>query len=120
MTPQLVQLELPKFQLDSSTSFESALQSMGLDLPFSEASDFTGIVADPSVYISRIVQKSFLSVDEKGTEASSATSETISTKGPPEFTSMLVDRPFLFMIRNKKFPINYEMLFMAKVEDLKK
>ena len=120
MTPQLVQLELPKFQLDSSTFFESALQSMGMDLPFSEASDFTGIVADPSVYISRVVQKSFLSVDEKGTEASSAKSETISTKGPHEFTSMLLDRPFLFMIRNKKFPINYEMLFMAKVVDLTK
>ena len=120
MSPKLVQLELPKFQLDCSVTFESVLQNMGMNLPFSEASDFTGIVADPSVYISSVVQKSFLSVDEKGSEASSATSETISTKGPPpEFTPMLVDRPFLFMLRNKKFPINYEMLFMAKVEDLK-
>ena len=119
MNPELVELQLPKFQLNFETSFNSALQNMGMVLPFSEASDFTGIVADPSVYISDVYQKSFLSVDEKGSEASSATSETISTKGPPPtFTPMIVERPFLFMLRNKKFPSNYEMLFMAKVEKL--
>lgn len=118
MTPQLVELELPKFQFDFETSFNSALQNMGMNLPFTDASDFTGIVDDPAVYISSVIQKSFISVDEQGTEASSATSETISTKGMPHFEPMYVNRPFLFMIRNKKFPINYEMLFMAKVEKL--
>ena len=118
MNPQLVQLELPKFQLDFSTSFNSALQNMGMVLPFSDASDFSGIVNDPTVYISSVVQKSFLSVDEQGTEASSATSETISNKIMPLYNPMLVNRPFLFMLRNKKFPLNYEMLFMAKIEKL--
>ena len=118
MNPKLVQLELPKFQFDFDINFNSHLQNMGMVLPFSEDSDFTGIVADPSVYISNVIQKSFLSVDEQGTEASSATSETISTKGMPYFEPMLVNRPFLFMLRNKKFPLNYEMLFMAKVEEL--
>ena len=118
MTPQLVELELPKFQLDFSASFNSALQNMGMVLPFSDASDFSGIVDDPTVYISSVVQKSFLSVDEKGTEASSVTSETISNKSMPYFNPMLVNRPFLFMLRNKKFPSNYEMLFMAKIEKL--
>lgn len=118
MNPKLVELELPKFQFDFETSFNTALQNMGMVLPFSEESDFTGIVSDPSVYISSVIQKSFLSVDEQGTEASSATSETISTKGMPIFEKMSVNRPFLFMLRNKKFPLNYEMLFMAKIEQL--
>ena len=118
MSPKLVELELPKFRFDCDTNFNEALKNMGMVLPFDEASDFTGILDDPSIYISNVVQKSLLLVDEEGTEASSATSESISTKGMPQIEQMHVNRPFLFMLRSKKFPINYEMLFMAKVGKL--
>ena len=69
------------------------------------------------IYIDKVIQKSFLSVDEQGTIATSVTAEVIKVRGngPRLFEA---NRPFLFLIRNTLLPTNYEMLFMSKVEDL--
>jgi serpin B len=116
MNNEIVELHLPKFSFECSSLFNTALQKMGMTVPFGGEADFSGIL-DEFIYISKVIQKSFLSVDEHGTVATSVTSEAINVRGegPRVFD---VNRPFLFLIRNTLLPTNNEMLFMSKVEDL--
>ena len=119
MSAQNVSLALPKFELDFSSSLTSALKKMGMKIPFASNADFSGLTDVKGAYISDVFQKAFLNVDEKGTEAAAVTSVTVTTKSMPKpIPSMIVNRPFLFLLRNKKFPKLYEMLFMSKIEQL--
>ena len=116
MTNEIVELYLPKFTLEFSSLFNTALQKLGMMDAFGGKSDFSGIL-DQFIYIDKVIQKSFLSVDEQGTIATSVTAEVIKVRGngPRLFNA---NRPFLFLIRNTLLPTNYEMLFMSKIEDL--
>ena len=114
MYPIQVNLQLPKFKLETKYELNSALNRMSMKVPFQGNADFTGIAAG-SMYISLVIQKSYLAVDEKGTQASSVTIVVITRGVTP---SMVINRPFIFMLRNKDFPDNYEMLFMSKVSKL--
>ena len=116
MYPTKINLLLPKFKLETEYTLNNVLKTMGMKVPFQGNADFTGIAAG-SMHISLVIQKSYLAVDEKGTEASSVTAVIIS-KGIDHTPSMVINRPFIFMLRNKNFPNNYEMLFISKVEKL--
>lgn len=120
MTKKEVQLQLPKFELEFSSTLNDILQKMGMVQPFSQVSaDFTGMKEENDIYIGKVLQKTYLKVDEKGSEAAAITTVIINTKSMPRNNyKMIVNRPFLFMLRNKKLPENYEMLFMAKIEEL--
>lgn len=116
MTEETVDLELPKFTLEFSAELNEVLKKMGMILPFQGNADFTGII-DGSIFIDKVIQKTYLSVDEQGTEASAAT-VVIIRKNSPSIYSMAINRPFIFMLRNKNLPPNYEMMFMSKIEQL--
>ena len=119
MFTEEVELNLPKFELDFTSGLNEVLKKMGMVKPFDQAkADLTGIRDENDIYISSVVQKAYLKVDEKGTEAAAATVVDITTKSMPIIARMNVNRPFLFMLRNKKLPQNYEMVFMAKIEEL--
>lgn len=96
-------ITFPKFKLDYNVMLNDALKSLGMRRAFTEgAADFSAI-ADQPLFVSEIMQKSFVSVDEKGTEASAITLESYSNafelKPPPPF-QMLINRPFLFVIND--------------------
>ncbi|NXA30569.1 SPB10 protein, partial [Ibidorhyncha struthersii] len=103
MTETLVDLYLPKFTIQDRYSLGDKLSSMGMHSAFSSDADFTGMAEKGDLLISQVLHKSFVAVDEKGTEAAAAT-VTIS------FTSTLVshalnfkvDHPFHFFIRHNK------------------
>ena len=114
MTEEVVDLELPKFTVEFSAELNKVLQKMGMVLAFKGTADFTNMI-DGSARVNKVVQKTYLSVDEHGTEASGA-SAVIMTKGM--IPRMTINRPFIFMLRNKDLPYNYEMMFMAKIEEL--
>jgi len=63
-----------------------------------------------------------LKVDEEGTETAVATiikfKEKTFARKRPIIYSMVIDRPFLFLLKNDKLPIYNEMLFMSKIEKL--
>ena len=119
MHKEMVKLDLPKFELEFSSTFNKALQKLGVVDAFDEGSaDFTGMRNQNDIYIEKVIQKTYLKVDEKGTEAAGITSVVINTKSLPITYQMRVDRPFLFMLRNKNLPQDYEMLFMSKIEKL--
>jgi serpin B len=79
-----------------------ALTALGMGVAFDDQrADLSGIadVGSRRLYISRVDQKAFVEVNEEGTEAAAATNVGVGlTSAPP---SMIVDRPFLFMIRER-------------------
>ena len=123
MFGEKVHLELPKFELQFSSSLIDVLKELGMVLPFTEfKADFSGMKKEKDIYIDKVIQKTYLKVDEKGTEAAAVTvvkhGRFKSVQIKPRIYPMIIDRPFLFMLRNKEMPQNYEMLFMSKIEKL--
>ena len=118
METNTVQIDLPKFELDFSSSLIKALQNMGMKIPFTFNADFGGMIKNMDLKIEIVHQKSYLKVDEEGVTASSSTAVVIVKKGGLSPYSMIIDRPFLFMLRNSKLPQNYQMVIMSKIEEL--
>jgi len=89
------------------------LQTMGLTLPFhARDADFSRIHPDEELFISNVMHRAVIKVDEEGSEAAAVTVIEISREsvGPQELTIRL-DRPFLFFIREKG---SNTILFMGK------
>lgn len=97
MAPQeLTRLKLPKFTLRYEKKLNDVLSNLGMGVAFTNRANFRGI-ADTALAITKVKHKTFLRVNEEGTEASAATSVGIGvTSAPPSF---VVDRPFVVAIR---------------------
>jgi serine protease inhibitor len=94
-------LHLPRFKLEYKKELRETLTQMGMGHAFSNQADFSRMIegAAGGLAISEVTHKTFVAVDEEGTEAAAATSVGIvRTSLPP---SVLVDRPFIFLIREK-------------------
>jgi len=104
-------LQLPKFTLRYKKQLKDVLTDLGMGIAFTERANFRSI-ADTALAISKVTHKTFLRVDEEGTEASAATSVGVSvTSAPPSF---IVDRPFLVVIRENH---SGTILFIGTVVD---
>jgi serpin B len=100
MSSRQGKLALPRFKLEYGTELKPPLQAMGMKLAFSRAADFSGMSATPQ-YLSAVKHKSFVDVNEEGTEAAAATvgmMRVTSMRPTASPFEMVVDRPFLFVI----------------------
>jgi serine protease inhibitor len=107
-------VQLPKFEIEWGDSLNRPLQALGMENAFSyPPADFTRITDDrPDLYIYEVQQKTYVKVDEKGTEAAAATSVSIGpTSLPPSVT---FDRPFVFAIRER---LSGTILFLGVIGD---
>jgi len=96
-------LSMPKFSYTSdSISLSQMLQSLGMTDAFEPASaDFSGMDGTQNLYISDVIHKAFIKVDEAGTEAAAATAVVMVGSGmPQESVEVRIDRPFIFLIRD--------------------
>ncbi len=106
---------LPRFTLEYEKSLPGVLKALGMELAFhSYFADFSGVydrAKEPrNAYISDVMHKTFVDVNEEGTEAAAATSVEVSvTSMPPQFR---VDRPFLMAIRENS---SGTILFIGKI-----
>ncbi|NXC69286.1 SPB10 protein, partial [Anhinga anhinga] len=102
MTKTLVNLHLPKFRMEERYELGETLTSMGMHNTFSSNPDFSGM-AEKNVLISRVIHKTFVAVDEEGTEAAAATA-VIGEFGNyiSDALKFKVDHPFHFFIKHKK------------------
>lgn len=102
LAPQrLSSFEMPKFTLRYKTELKQALQSLGMGVAFDpQRANFDAINPDvKDLHVDAVKHKTFLKVNEEGTEASAATSVSIGiTSAPP---SIRVDRPFAFVLRER-------------------
>ncbi|XP_015120898.2 serpin B3 [Diachasma alloeum] len=95
-----VQLFMPKFKAESKFNLEGVLKKLGMKNMFERSADFSGITTAP-MHISKIIQKAYIMVDEKGSEAAAVTGGAGMgiRPGPTEpIITMKVDRPFIYAI----------------------
>jgi serpin B len=96
-----VRLKMPKFEFDSSFSLKKTLSDMGMLVAFSADADFSGMTGKKDLFISDVIHKAFVSVDEAGTEAAAATAVIMELTAMPETpVEVTLDRPFIFLIRD--------------------
>lgn len=110
-------LELPRFKLENKYELTGELKALGMPRAFSRQAEFAGISDEP-LLISQVVQKTFVEVNEAGTEAAAASGigmRALAVRAPaePPFT-MIVDRPFYVAIREDQ---TGTILFHGAIED---
>ncbi|XP_028982353.1 uncharacterized protein LOC107043756 [Diachasma alloeum] len=104
-------LFLPKFKIERNLQLGDHLVNLGARSAFSSAANFNGITKQwNNLYISDLAQKTFLSVDEKGTSGGATTIGELENKIMPK--QLRFNRPFLAVIATKKL-----ILFVGKVVD---
>ena len=114
LQPTSVSLAMPKFKFQSSFGLADQLKSLGMTDAFDpDQADFSGMSDRNDLYISAVVHKAYVAVDEKGTEAAAATAVTMNRTSAPLFdVTLTIDRPFIFLIRD--IPTG-QILFIGRV-----
>ena len=108
-----IRLSMPKFEFSQSMSLNDILQSMGMEAAFYTNADFSGITGQQDLYISDVVHKAFVKVDEEGTEAAAATAVVMNLLSMPEEPVIVdINKPFLFFIQDNE---TGSVIFMGKV-----
>lgn len=108
---------IPRFKAAYSTTLSTPLEAMGMRVAFTNKADFSGISsAKGGLYISEVIHKAMIEVDETGTVAAAATAVMAIGGGappanPPTFRA---DHPFLFFLRDKT---TGAVLFAGRVVD---
>lgn len=96
-----VNVKLPRFKLEESYILNSDLARLGVqDLFNSSKADLSGMSGAGDLFISKIVHKSFVEVNEEGTEASAATAGAVTFCMLMSEEDFKADHPFLFFIRH--------------------
>jgi serpin B len=96
-----VALTMPRFEFDSEFGLNQALEAMGMPAAFSPGADFSGMTGSRELFISDVIHKAFVSVDEEGTEAAAATAVIMKLAAVAEEpVAVTIDRPFMFLIRD--------------------
>ena len=110
-----VDLTMPKFKFDDSFGLAKTLQGLGMTDAFTPGvADFSKIDGGKGqLFIQDVLHKAFIAVDEQGTEAAAATAVVVGTTAmPAESAKVVIDHPFLFLIRNKQ---SGTILFIGRV-----
>lgn len=117
---QRVVVFMPKFHAETEYQLADPLQALGMKLAFSPNADFSGISDVKPIYISAVIHKAFVDVDEKGTEAAAATVVGIraGSAPPPKPPAVFrADHPFIYFIRDTQ---TGQILFAGRMADPRK
>jgi serpin B len=111
-----VEVTLPRFRLTQQFRLDGVLQKMGMAEVFCPGTaDLSGMNGRRDLFVSAVVHKAFVDVNEEGTEAAAATGVvvglTAAPKPPPEFRA---DHPFVLLIRHRP---SGSILFMGRVRN---
>jgi serpin B len=104
-------VSLPKFKLEDSFDLGATLSKLGMKDLFSDAADLSGITGNKELSVSKVVHKSFIEVNEEGSEAAAATAAVMQVRSLPRTFNFIADHPFLFFIRDDE---SGSILFMGK------
>ena len=95
-------VHIPKFKLETSHNLNAPLQALGMtDMFDSNSADFSGISGKQDLFVSDVLQKAFIEVNEEGSEAAAATGAIMMTRMMVMNPRLLCNRPFLFVIKDK-------------------
>jgi serine protease inhibitor len=118
---RLGSVHLPRFRINSEAQLRTALADLGMERAFDrQRAEFGGIrEAPPPVWIDQVLHRALVDVNEEGTEAAAATitflrATSLRPQSPEAEFEMIVDRPFLFLIRDE---VSGNILFLGSVAD---
>jgi serpin B len=97
-------VSVPKFNMTCQFSLADVLRQMGMKDAFSGAADFSGMNGKRDLFISAVIHKAYVDVNEEGTEAAAATAVVVGMTAvrPEKIPVFRADHPFLFLIRDNK------------------
>jgi serpin B len=114
--PRRVDVALPKFKVEAGFELQKVLPAMGMPLAFTGSADFSGIDGKRDLFISAVIHKAFVDVNEEGTEAAAATAVVLARPSavvrPPPAVVFRADHPFAFLIRHNR---SGSILFLGRV-----
>ena len=115
MVEKNVDIYLPKFKVETKYQLNEYLKQLGMVIPFTYSADFSGMNGYKELFISRVVHKAFIDVNEEGTEAAAATA-VIMERLIIEPSRIVFDcnHPFMYLIQHKQ---TGTILFMGTITD---
>jgi serpin B len=112
---QEVAVTMPRFKMTSEFDLGKVLGQMGMPLAFEPGqADFSGMDGERNLYISAVVHKAFVDVNEEGTEAAAATGVAVRALAARRPAVFQADHPFLFLIRDRTYD---NILFLGRITD---
>jgi serpin B len=107
---------LPKFKVETEYLLNEYLNNLGMEIPFTSSADFSGMNGVRELFISKVVHKAYIDVNEEGTEAAAATAVIMErfSIGEPEEIIFDCDHPFVYLIQHKQ---TGTILFMGSITD---
>lgn len=114
MKPEELNIKIPKFKFIFSSDLTKQLIDLGIKSAFTTSADFSGISKSQNLYISDVIHKAYIDVNETGTEAAASTSVGFTTTAfnPFPVKNFIADRPFVFAIMDNK---TKTLLFLGKI-----
>ena len=108
------QLYLPKFKLKNNLTLNATLQTLGMGIAFTEFADFSRMSRSVGVQITDVLHRTYVDVNEEGTEAAAATAVGMGVICVCEPPPIQIDRPFVFALREN---LSGTILFMGVIRD---
>jgi serpin B len=115
LAPAGVNISLPRLEMRSKELLNDPLQALGMVRAFVPGeADFSGISAELELVITAVIHEAFVKIDEEGTEAAAATAVVVGETSAPLMEEVVVDHPFLFLVRDR---ITDSVVFIGRVAD---
>jgi len=113
------QLSVPRFESTQSLDLSGPLKQLGMPTAFlGDGADFSGMTGKPDLFISAVVHKAYIDVDEEGTVAAAATAveefQATAVMPRPPAVTFTADHPFLYLIRDNS---SGSILFLGRILD---
>lgn len=112
-------VELPKFEIEFKVELSDILQKLGIEKAFTNDAELKGICDKSPIHINNVIQKNYINVNEEGTQAYSVTELEVILEyfkdRDPNSKDFIVNRPFLFLIRDELLPKGRDILFFTKL-----
>lgn len=109
-----VMVKLPRWRQECNFSLNDPLSNLGMRRIFCSGGNLNGIADDSRLCVSGVQQKSFIEVNEQGTEAAAVTVVEVGVTSVPSYPRFLADRPFVYLIREKSTGV---ILFIGRMDE---
>ena len=109
-----VSVSMPMLEAETSLSLKEVLTAMGMELPFSSMADFSAM-GQGDLYLSDVLHKTSLKIDEQGTQAGASTSAIVTEKSASRSLSVVLNRPYVMAIMDSQ---TGAILFMGVVNQI--
>ncbi len=115
---QEVRIHIPRFKFDTTIALSQTVRALGVELALNRQADFSGMAADPGVFVSDLIHRATIDIDEQGMVAAGATESAMWTMKATASKPLhfLADHPFLFLIRENE---SGRILFLGRFAEPK-